>query len=245
MKLKNLYILLLLILPSISFSQTKGRVVYKVISESLVINENSATKNGFAFINKRLELRASIPLNLDFDNHESLFYADSQTNVGHSLDRGYKSAVQSFNLYYRNEDTKEAIEQVISERTYLVESKTSDVVWEITKEQKTIGGYLCFKATTSVLAHSRLEGVYEKTLEAWFAPSIPLKLGPMNLGGLPGLILELVDGDSTYYVESMDLDPDFEIEVKKPTRGKTVSWEEYYGKRPIITRDNFKQLIGG
>lgn len=244
MKLKNLYILLLLVLPSISFSQTKGRVVYKAISESLVINENSPTKNGFAFINKRIKLRESIPLNLDFDKQESVFYADTQTNVGISNEPGYESAIRSFNSFYRNEDTKTAIEQVLSERTYLIESKTSDVEWSITSERKTIGDYLCLKATARVPAYSRFEGVYEKTIEAWFAPSIPLKLGPMNLGSLPGLILELVDGKTTYYVNSINLEPDFELEVKKPTRGKTVSWEEYYGERPVITRDNLKEYIG-
>lgn len=233
-------------LPVLSFSQTKGRIVYREAIKPLEVDNSFRAKQGLAFINNRLELRASIPLNLDFDKRESVFYADAQTNVGISDKPGYESAVKSFKFYYRNEDTKTAIEQIRSERTYLVESKTTEVEWEITNEQKTIDNYICIKAITTVPAYSRFKGVYERTVEAWFTPNIALPLGPMNFGGLPGLILELVyeGGKSTYYVDSIDLDPDFELEVKKPTRGKTVSWEEYYGERPVITRDNLKEYIG-
>ena len=241
-----IYLFLFLILPSFSISQTKGRVVYKVVSESLV-SEDPYRKRFYSFVNKRQELRASIPLNLDFDKRESVFYADTQTNVGISNEPGYESAVRTFNLYYRNEDTKTAIEQVLSERTYLIETKTSDIVWNITNEQKTIDNYTCIKATTTVLAYHLTRGIYERTVEAWFTPSIALPLGPRNFGGLPGLILELVydGGKLTYYVESMDLDPDFEIEVKKPTRGRTISREDYYEMRPKITRENLRESIGG
>ena len=241
------YSLLLIMLPSLTFSQTKGRVVYKETSKLNEINNSYRMKSGLAFINNRLELRASIPLNLDFDKRESVFYADTQTNVGISNEPSYEAAIKSFNSYYRNEDTKTTIEQIISERTYLVESKTSDIVWNITNEQKTIDNYTCIKATTTVLAYHLTRGIYERTVEAWFTPSIALPLGPRNFGGLPGLILELVydGGKLTYYVESMDLDPDFEIEVKKPTRGKIISREEYYEMRHKITRENLRESIGG
>ncbi|HLS11621.1 MAG TPA: GLPGLI family protein [Flavobacteriaceae bacterium] len=244
---KFLYLFLFLILPNLSFSQTKGRIVYKEALKLNEIDDSSRIKNGLDFLNRRKELRARIPLNLDFDKQESVFYADTRTNVGISNEPGYEAAIKSFNSYYRNESTKTAIEQIISERTYLVESKTSDIVWNITNEQKTIDNYPCIKATTTVLAYHITKGVYERTIEAWFTPSIALSLGPRNFGGLPGLILELVydGGKLTYYVESINLDPDFELEVKKPTRGKTISREDYYEMRPKITRENLKEFIGG
>lgn len=240
------YLLLLLILPSLSISQTKGRVVYKEATDSLVSNR-PLTDNFYSFLNERKALRAKIPLNLDFNKQESVFYADAQTNVGISNERGYESTLKSFNFYYRNEETKMAIEQVVSERNYLVTTNTTDIIWEITNEQKMIGDFFCIKATTTVFAHSITKGIYERTIEAWFTPSIPLPLGPRNIGGLPGLILELTydGGKLTYYVESMDFNPDYELGVKKPTRGKTVSWEDYYGAKPKVTKENLKELIGG
>lgn len=246
--LKRFFLLFLfLILSAPTFSQTKGRIVYKVTSEQIEINNSSRAKKGFTFINNRLELRSKIPLNLDFNDQESIFYADTQTNVGISNEPGYESVIKSFNLFYKNEDSKMAIERVIGEKTYLVKSKTSDVVWDITNEQKIIGDYTCIKATTTIFDYHTFKGVYERTVEAWFTPSIALPLGPRNFGGLPGLILELTydEGKVTYYVDSINLQPDFELEVKKPTRGKTISRKEYYEMRPRITKDNLKEFIGG
>ena len=233
-------------LPVLSFSQTKGRVIYKIATEPPASDKNDSSRKTFVeFLNSMSEIRDSIPFNLDFDKRESVFYVDTETNLGLSDKQGYESIIKTFNFYYRNEDTKKAVERIIAERTYLVESKTSDVVWNITNEQKIIGNYTCIKATTTITGYTATRGVFNKTIEAWFAPSIALSLGPKNYGGLPGLIMELTDMKFTYYVNSMDLDPDFEIEVKKPTRGKTVSIEEYYEMRPRITRENLRESIGG
>ena len=233
-------------LPVLSFSQTKGRVIYKIATEPPASDKNDSSRKTFVeFLNSMSEIRDSIPFNLDFDKRESVFYVDTETNLGLSDKQGYESIIKTFNFYYRNEDTKKAVERIIAERTYLVESKTSDVVWNITNEQKIIGNYTCIKATTTITGYTATRGVFNKTIEAWFAPSIALSLGPKNYGGLPGLIMELTDMKFTYYVNSMDLDPDFEIEVKKPTRGKTVSREEYYEMQPRISRENVRELIGG
>src|SRR5690625_6130896 len=108
-----------------------------------------------------------------------------------------------------------------------------------------IGHYTCMKATTNGSGYTATRGVFNKTVEAWFAPSIALPLGPKNYGGLPGLIMELTDMKFTYYVNSMNLEPDFDLEVKKPTRGKTISREEYYEMQTRIFREYLKELIDG
>lgn len=245
MKLK--IFLLLLLFPLLTFAQTKGRIVYKIATEPPANAEenNSKRKNFISFMDSMSEIRDQLPFHLDFDKQESVFYVDTETNLGLSNKTGYEAVIKTFNFYYRNESTKTAIEQIHSERTYLVESKTSDIVWNITKEQKTIGEYLCFKATASVSAYLSTRGIYDKTIEAWFTPNIALALGPKNYGGLPGLIMELTDGKFTYYVNSIDFNPEFDLEVKKPTKGKTIDREEYFNMQPTITKDNFKQYIGG
>lgn len=246
MKLNVVYLFLFLILPNLSFSQTKGRVVYKIATEPPASDENDSSRKTFVeFLNSMSEIRDSIPFNLDFDKRESVFYVDTETNLGLSDKQGYESIIKTFNFYYRNGDTKKAVEKIIAERTYLVESKTSDIVWNITNEQKTIGNYTCIKATTTVSGYTATRGVFNKTVEAWFAPSIALPLGPNNYGGLPGLIMELTDMKFTYYVNSMSLEPDFDMEMKKPTRGKTMSREEYYEMQPKMSRENLRGYIGG
>lgn len=44
-----------------------------------------------------------------------------------------------------------------------------------------------------------------RDFEAWFAPGIPVRLGPWNFGGLPGLILKLYDTERLYTYEAVAL----------------------------------------
>jgi GLPGLI family protein len=58
--------------------------------------------------------------------------------------------------------------------------------WTITSDTATIAGYKCQKATT-------FSEKSKKTYTAWFTTAIPFPAGPVNFGGLPGLIIKLDD----------------------------------------------------
>jgi GLPGLI family protein len=58
--------------------------------------------------------------------------------------------------------------------------------WTITNDTATVAGYKCQKATT-------FSEKSKKTYTAWFTTDIPFPTGPINLGGLPGLIIKLDD----------------------------------------------------
>lgn len=67
---------------------------------------------------------------------------------------------------------------------YLVTEKHFPVRWKLSSEEKNIGSVLCRKAT----------GYFRgREYEAWYAPEIPVRLGPWKFEGLPGLILEIYD----------------------------------------------------
>ncbi len=68
--------------------------------------------------------------------------------------------------------------------------------WELYGDSLTILGYPCQRAT----CHWR--GRY---FEAWFAPDIPVSLGPWTFAGLPGLILKLYDLDKLYTFEAVGI----------------------------------------
>ncbi|MGE8430065.1 MAG: GLPGLI family protein [Sphingobacterium sp.] len=67
---------------------------------------------------------------------------------------------------------------------YSCEAPYESQDWEITDETKTIGGYLCQKATC------RFKG---RDYTAWFTTELPFSFGPWKLHGLPGLILSVQD----------------------------------------------------
>ena len=67
------------------------------------------------------------------------------------------------------------------------------VLWQLDKDTKKIGSYLCHKAV----------GKYKnRTYEAWYTSEIPINDGPYIFKGLPGLILEIYD-TKTYNTFSM------------------------------------------
>ncbi len=62
---------------------------------------------------------------------------------------------------------------------------------------------------------------------AWFTPQIPVKNGPGEYGGLPGLILEMNIYRTTILCSKIVLNPEEFDEIKAPSRGKEVTREEY------------------
>ena len=116
--------------------------------------------------------------------------------------------------------------------------------WKLGNESKIIGKYLCFKATATREVESRSmsfgnkdddEETNEakittetKIVTAWYTPDIPVGDGPNTYWGLPGLILELHDGDDMCYLcTKIVLNSKDKTEIKAPTKGKVVTNEEY------------------
>jgi len=82
---------------------------------------------------------------------------------------------------------------------------------------------------------------------AWFTPQIPVKTGPGEFGGLPGLILEMNIDRTTLLCSKIVLNPKEEIKVIPPDKGKEVSREEYneiVAEKMKEMRENFRNSGG-
>jgi len=78
---------------------------------------------------------------------------------------------------------------------------------------------------------------------AWFTPQIPVKNGPGEYAGLPGLILELNIDRTTMLCSKIVLNPNESDKIEKPTTGKEVSREEYnqiVKEKTEEMRENFR-----
>lgn len=101
-------------------------------------------------------------------------------------------------------------------KDFLIKDTLPKYQWELLKETKAIGNYVCQKATT----------VYNnQKITAWYTPSIPTGNGPDQYYGLPGLIIELANSSTTYSALSIKETPD--IVITKPSKGKEVSNAKY------------------
>lgn len=105
-------------------------------------------------------------------------------------------------------------------RTFRVTRERPSLGWRIAVEQAEHLGYTVMKATAQ---HD------STTVEAWFAPQIPVPGGPASYGGLPGmiLVLSLNDGQTQYQATEVALK---ELEaglIRPPEDGDEVSYEEF------------------
>ncbi len=144
-------------------------------------------------------------------------------------------------LYKNLNQNRYANQTEIFGKQFLIKDVLENIEWELGKETKNIGEYACFKATYSTTRtvmnmetsseDNNEEGVVRKeepvVVTAWYTPQIPVKNGPSNYQGLPGLILEINDGSETILCSKIVLNPEKGISIKEPEKGKVVTDVEY------------------
>ncbi len=159
--------------------------------------------------------------------------------------------------YYRNLKEKRFTDQTeFFGKNFLIKDSLEQLEWKIEKETKSIGNYICQKATAmrirdavTIKANAK-EGMKDSAivdtvyLTAWFSMQIPVSHGPSRYYGLPGLILELNDGNTTILCTQVKLNTQEPIEIKEPDQGEEVSSAEY---REITTKkmEEMQRNFGG
>jgi GLPGLI family protein len=81
--------------------------------------------------------------------------------------------------------------------SYLITGSLPAINWQISGDTATFGGLHCQKATC------HFKG---RDYTAWFCPDLPLHIGPWELNGLPGVIVEAYDatGDVRFTFEGVE-----------------------------------------
>lgn len=115
------------------------------------------------------------------------------------------------------------VSREIENKLFLISSSIPKNDWKISRETKKINGYNAKKGTLEK------EGF---AYEVWFSTDIKSKCGPNEANGLPGLVLELKrtniekpDNYTTFLLNNLNLDN--KVEFKKPSKGKSVTEDEY------------------
>lgn len=135
-------------------------------------------------------------------------------------------------IFYKNIEDEELIREIEENgKTYLITLDYNKYNWKLVKESKEILGFTCYKAIgtyTEYHPFAQKDITYEHIV--WYAPEIPLPFGPGEYTGVPGLILEAVDG--SFYMIAEDIEfYKKEKKIKKPIKGIE------------ITESDFNQLI--
>lgn len=158
---------------------------------------------------------------LEFANGESLYYVKEEMKVDGKSKLNFASVFAgNKSKYYLNHNKKKYFYQTSTfGEDMLVEMIPKK--WKITQETQTIGGYVCYKAIDIESTNKKQKPI------AWFTPQIPINAGPEKNFGLPGLILKIEKYRMSFTAVKIELNPKGKIIIKRPTKGKKMSHEEY------------------
>jgi len=224
---KHIFTSLLLILFYLSVNaQTNGVCVYKfqlIEKEFSPKKEDSEIiKNARKSILKQIDYVKNINYILKFNSSEAIAQVEESLSVDKSSDAFlHKIALALIGpgVYYQNKASGYALHQVdfMGESFLIKDDKRNP--WIITKETKKIGKYLAYKAVKDCEECDPNE-------EVWFTPSINVPFGPLNYGGLPGLVLEIQKKKSILRLEKITFQKNKTI-IEKPKKGRKVTAEEF------------------
>lgn len=196
-------------------------------------------------VKNRLKNRLEKTYTLEFNANESLFLEEEKVDAisgatdswGSNFARGKQ---------YKNVAKNQLIQaQEFYGKRFLVVDELQPIAWKMGSEMKQIGGYTCFKATAIVPeqelswynfswsqlsrnASSTQEPQVELTqIEAWYTLQIPIKQGPAEFWGLPGLILEVSAGDTTILCSEIIMNPKERSKLNAPSKGEEITKSDY------------------
>lgn len=221
--MKRVFTLIALCLPLLTLAQKdQGRVQYK---QTMNIELDEGMEQFRAMIEesttseKELLFTKSASLYRTFEEEEEEEPAqDGDMEMMMVMDGGES-------IIYADHTSGQVTEQTeLMGKKFLIKGEKETRKWKIHPERKKVLDYDCQRA---VLADSM------GTVEAWFCSSIPVSAGPMGMGDLPGLILEInLDGQMTITATQLEFIAPDKKEMKAPKGGKEVTREEY---REIMT----------
>lgn len=117
------------------------------------------------------------------------------------------------------------VEKNVLDETLLITTKFEDIDWVLTKKKLILNGLTCYKAKRILKKEGR-NGSFETEIIAWYAPEINLPYGPDGFGGLPGIIIQLENGNVVTTLKKIEF-IDEEMIINLPTKGKKLSENEY------------------
>jgi len=124
---------------------------------------------------------------------------------------------EDVSVYKNMEDGSATEVKDLLARAYSITHPLPRYQWEVSAEAKEIMGLQTYKATVG------------DSITAWFCPTIPVQDGPGLYCGLPGLILDLEDGQTVY--SCIGINTNATADIGKPKRAKEVTEEEFENLR--------------
>lgn len=134
-------------------------------------------------------------------------------------------------IVYQNDQEGKVTRQINRRGEYfLIEENYEDFEWEITGKEKQFDNFIAYEAITNIdIIGRNLERV-KQTIIAYFITDVPIPVGPIQYGGLPGLIVELHIGGTVFQATSIETNPQSIPKFEIPSRGQKLTSEYEFQK---------------
>ncbi len=259
MKVYYVHFLLLLFTANVIAQNFQGVATYKSHRKvDLKMDEGSVNAEMQKQIQEQLRKQFQQEYTLTFNKHESIYKQEEKLQAPNPIQSGIKIQIsQGSDILYKNmKEDRFSNKAEIYGKVFLVKDTLTNRKWELVNETKNIGNYTCFKAvfkdeytTQTITEQGEMETVTKPRITTvWYTPQIPINNGPAEFFGLPGLILEVNDGDLTLVCTKIVINPKEDIEIMEPTKGKEVSQKEFdaiQDKKSKEMMDQFQSRRGG
>lgn len=193
----------------------------------------------------RLKNRLEKNYILTFNKEESIFNEKEKIDAISGATDSWGANFSRGEQYKNVKENQLVQSQEFYGKKFLVKDELQKIEWQMGKESKQIGQYMCFKATAAIpskdlswydFSWSDLrpnvdeegnEIIEITTVEAWYTLQIPVSHGPAEYWGLPGLILEVSAGGTTMLCSKIVMNPEETIEIEAPSKGKEINKQDY------------------
>lgn len=214
-------ILLVLLFYKSSFSQINysGTAFYNVtpIVENMSEQSHDMANSLEPF---SAEIVKSFVFRLDFDNSVSQFTMVSSKDLMAYTEKSIKLSAIQYGYadtiwQHDNKAFTKTFEGFGEKSPALLIRALDDPNWKITTEKKQIDRFTCYKATKTAVV-KRGKKTFSTPMIAWFCPDIPISIGPLDFGGLPGLVMEAQTNKYLYGLKQIQF-RDLTIPFKMPS----------------------------
>jgi len=232
--------------------EINGRAYYTsmIKSEKPELTEKQMENPQIRALAEQLDQSFTDDFILEFTQEESVFRKQSKLKKPNLKEGGItisRSLMSDDEIHYKNLQKGEFLNsKELYGKQFLIKDEIETPDWQLSNESKTIGDYVCFKATYVLESEVSEEdaprlrsGPDDKEIIAWYTPQIPVKNGPMEYDGLPGLILEVQDGSLKLLCTKIVLNPEEKIEITAPKKGKKVNQKEF---KAIMKQKNAEMM---
>ncbi len=221
--MKYLSITLFTLISLTSFSQTKfinsGKISYTRTVGQYTIIESMAANDGsegwFDDMKKFFPKLVTDNFVLEFNDNKSLYKIEKENPENKYIIQNLKPTEVDFVSQQLSDDLV-VMKRTVFENEYLVKDSLVKYEWKITGEVRDIAGFECKKATTKICD--------SVVIVAFYTDQIPVKAGPENFNGLPGMIMGLAVPRlaTTWFATKLELQSPVIASAEILSKGKSV-----------------------